>query len=259
MTEEPVLCTEDLWKRFGGVAAVAGVNLSVRRGTVHAIIGPNGAGKTTLFHLLTGFLRPDRGRIQIRGEDVTGLPPYRVVHRRVARTFQITSVFPTATALENVQLARAAMGGYLWRPLTPFRRVEVEEAWEILRQVRLEEQAHRRAGELPHGDRKKLELALALACDPEILLLDEPTSGIPVPERPQLMALVRKVVEARGITTLLIEHDMDVVFSVADRITVLNRGTVIAEGTPGEVRADPEVRRVYLGEETRGSGKPGGR
>jgi len=254
-----VLHTEDLWKRFGGVAAVAGVNLSVREGIVHAIIGPNGAGKTTLFHLLTGFLRPDRGRIWIRGEDVTGLAPHRVVQKRVARTFQITSVFPTATALENVQLACAVLRGHLWRPFVPFRRVEVERAWELLRQVHLEEQAHQRAGELPHGDRKKLELALALACDPEILLLDEPTSGIPVPERPALMALVRKVVEARGITTLLIEHDMDVVFSVADRITVLNRGTVIAEGSPEEVRADPEVRRVYLGEGTQQNGASGAR
>jgi branched-chain amino acid transport system ATP-binding protein len=147
-----------------------------------------------------------------------------------------------------VQLACAVLRGHLWRPFVPFRRVEVERAWELLRQVHLEEQAHQRAGELPHGDRKKLELALALACDPEILLLDEPTSGIPVPERPALMA-----------TTSMSCSMSKVVISVADRITVLNRGTVIAEGSPEEVRADPEVRRVYLGEGTQQNGASGAR
>jgi branched-chain amino acid transport system ATP-binding protein len=245
----PVLETRGLSKSFGGVRAVAGVDLAMPRGEIRALIGPNGAGKTTFFNLLTGQLRADAGRVLLKGEPITGLPPYAVWRRGVSRTFQITATFATLTALENVQVARLSHLGKTYALLERAHRLQTEEARALLEQVGLADQAGRVAAVLPYGDLKKLELAVALANDPEVLLLDEPTAGMAPAERGALMALTQRIARARGLTVLFTEHDMDVVFSIADRIMVLHQGRVIAEGPPATVRADPQVQRVYLGED----------
>jgi len=246
--DDAILRTDRLNRRFGGVHATREVSIAVPRGQIRAIIGPNGAGKTTLFNLLTGFLRPQSGSIYFKGRDVTGLAPHQLCRMGFARTFQIPSVSSGASVLENIQLARVSLRRQLWNVWAPFRRMHADESAELLSLVGLRAQAAARARNLPFGDQKKLELAIALACDPELLLLDEPTAGMPLHERPGLMGLVRSIVRARGLTAVLIEHDMDLVFSVADRITVLHRGAVVVEGTPDEVRGNSEVRKIYLGE-----------
>ncbi len=254
-----ILRTDKLNRQFGGVHAARDVSIAVPPGQIRAIIGPNGAGKSTLFNLLTGYLRPQSGSIYFKGKDVTGMAPHQLCRMGLVRTFQIPNVFSNATVLENIQLARVSLCDELWRP-TRFRHLHVEESEEILSLMGFKEQARVQARNLPFGDHKKLELAIALACDPELLLLDEPTAGMPLHERPALIGLVQSIVRAKGLTTVLIEHDMDLVFSIADRITVLNRGTVVAEGTPDEVRANAEVQRIYLGEGTAaafGGAQPG--
>jgi branched-chain amino acid transport system ATP-binding protein len=246
---EIVLSVEGIRKAFGGVQAVAGVSLALRRGEIRALIGPNGAGKSTLFNILAGQLRPDAGRVTFQGERVTGLAPHRMWRRGVSRTFQITATFATLTVLENVQVARlshARRTFALWRPA---RGLEVEPARALLAQVGLAEHADRPAGALAHGDLKKLELAIALASDPRLLLLDEPSAGMAPAERGALMTLTTAIARARRLTVLFTEHDMDVVFAAADRITVLHQGSVIAEGPPAEIRAHREVQAVYLGED----------
>ena len=249
MSQQPVLETQGLSKAFGGVRAVDGVDLALTRGELRALIGPNGAGKTTCFNMLTGQLRPDRGEVRLNGERVTGLPPHQVSRRGVSRTFQITATFASLTALENVQVARISYRRRAYSLLTPAARLEVAESRRRLAQVGLEEQAARPAAVLAYGDLKKLELAVALANDPTVLLLDEPTAGMAPAERGALMALVERLARERGLTVLFTEHDMDVVFAVADRIMVLHQGRVIADGKPADVRANPEVQRVYLGDE----------
>jgi branched-chain amino acid transport system ATP-binding protein len=244
----PVLETRGLSKSFGGVRAVAGVDLAMPRGEIRALIGPNGAGKTTFFNLLTGQLRADAGRVLLKGEPITGLPPYAVWRRGVSRTFQITATFPSLTALENVQVARLSHLGKTYALLERARGMQAEEAGALLEQVGLGDQAGRVAAVLAYGDLKKLELAVALANDPELLLLDEPTAGMAPAERGALMALTRRIARARALTVLFTEHDMDVVFAIADRIMVLHQGRVIADGPPAAVRADVQVQRVYLGE-----------
>lgn len=245
-----ILRTDNLNLQFGGVHATRNVSIAIPRGQIRAIIGPNGAGKSTLFNLLTGFLRPQSGSIYFRGKDVTGLAPHQLCRMGFARTFQIPSVTSNASVLENIQLARVSIRGELWRLFEPFRCMHVEEARGVLSLVGLAEQASVEARNLPFGDQKKLELAIALACDPELLLLDEPTAGMPLHERPALMGLVQSIVRAKGLTAVLIEHDVDLVFSIADRITVLHRGSVVAEGVPDEIRNNAEVRAIYLGEGT---------
>ncbi|HSB41825.1 MAG TPA: ABC transporter ATP-binding protein [Methylomirabilota bacterium] len=245
----PVLETHGLSKSFGGVRAVASVDLAMPRGEIRALIGPNGAGKTTFFNMLTGQLRADAGRVLFKGERLDGLPPYVVWRRGVSRTFQITATFASLTALENVQVARLSHLGKTYALLERAQRLQTAEAAALLEQVGLAEQAGRIAGVLAYGDLKKLELAVALANDPELLLLDEPTAGMAPAERGALMALTRRIARARGLTVLFTEHDMDVVFAIADRIMVLHQGRVIAEGAPATVRADPQVQRVYLGED----------
>jgi branched-chain amino acid transport system ATP-binding protein len=245
----PVLETRGLSKSFGGVRAVADVDLAMPRGEIRALIGPNGAGKTTFFNMLTGQLRADAGRVLFKGERLDGLPPYAVCRRGVSRTFQITATFGSLTALENVQVARLAHLGKTYALLPRAQRLQIEESRALLEQVGLADQAGRVAGVLAYGDLKKLELAVALANDPELLLLDEPTAGMAPAERGALMALTRRIARARGLTVLFTEHDMDVVFAVADRIMVLHQGRVIADGAPSAVRADAQVQRVYLGED----------
>ena len=244
----PVLETRGLTKSFGGVQAVAGVDLRMPRGEIRALIGPNGAGKTTFFNMLTGQLPADAGEVRFKGERLSGLPPYAVWRRGVSRTFQITATFLTLTSLENVQVALQSHQRKTYALLARAAAIEREAAAALLAQVGLEAQAERPAGVLAYGDLKKLELAVALANRPEVLLLDEPTAGMAPAERGQLMALTRSIARERELTVLFTEHDMDVVFAIADRIMVLHQGRVIAEGPPDEVRGDAQVQRVYLGE-----------
>jgi len=246
---DPVLETRGLSKWFGGVRAVDAVDLALPRGEIRALIGPNGAGKTTLFNMLTGQLRPDAGEVRLRGSRLTGLPPHAVWRRGVSRTFQITATFASLTALEHVQVARLSHRRRTYSLFRPAAGLEAEAARGLLHQVALAEQAARPAAVLAYGDLKKLELAVALANDPEVLLLDEPTAGMAPGERGALMALVARLARERALTVLFTEHDMDAVFAVADTIMVLHQGRVIASGAPAEVRADALVQRVYLGEE----------
>jgi branched-chain amino acid transport system ATP-binding protein len=244
----PVLETRGLSKAFGGVQAVGAVDLVMPRGEIRALIGPNGAGKTTLFNMLTGQLQADAGEVRFKGELLSGLSPHAVWRRGVSRTFQITATFSSLTVLENVQVALQSHRHRTYAFLSRASRLEAAAARALLARVGLEGEAGRPAGVLAYGDLKKLELAMALANDPEVLLLDEPTAGMAPAERGALMALTEQIARERSLTVLFTEHDMDVVFSVADRIMVLHQGRVIADGRPPEVRADEQVQRVYLGE-----------
>jgi branched-chain amino acid transport system ATP-binding protein len=235
-------------KSFGGVHAVDGVSFALAQGEIRALIGPNGAGKSTFFDILTGQLRADGGRVLYRGERISGLPPPAIWRKGVSRTFQITATFATLSVLENVQVARLSHAGRRFSLLAPARALEVDRSRALLAQVGLADHAGRPAGVLAYGDLKKLELAIALAHDPALLLLDEPTAGMARAERGVLMALIVSIARQRDLTVLFTEHDMDVVFAVAERIMVLHQGRLIADGTPAEVRAHPEVQAVYLGE-----------
>lgn len=243
-----VLRAKAVTKSFGGFQALHGVDLGISAGEFRAIIGPNGAGKSTLFNILTGVLKPTNGRVEIEGDDVTGLPSYRLARRGVARTFQITCVFPEMSAFENVQVALFSVVGESWRPWAPARSVERERAHELLELVGLGSLSDRQAGSLSHGDQKRLELAIALAGRPRLLLLDEPTAGMTAQERLQSIRLVHRLAKQLGLTVVFTEHDMAVVFEVATHISVLNQGRILAEGSPTEVRANPEVQQVYLGD-----------
>ena len=245
---EPILRVESLAKRFGGLEALGGVDLCVARGEFRAIIGPNGAGKSTFFNTMTGLLRPDAGRVFFEGREVTGEPPHRLVRRGVARTFQITSVFHDLTALENLQIALLAHARRAWSVWPKARTLHTGRAGELLALVGLRGTEKRVAGTLAHGDQKRLELAIALAAEPRLLLLDEPTAGMAAQERLESIRLVHRVAGELGVSCVFTEHDMAVVFAVATRITVMHQGRVLAEGTPQEVRARREVQQVYLGE-----------
>ena len=248
MTDE-ILATSKLSRRFGGVHAVRDVTLTVPRGQLRAIIGPNGAGKTTLFNLLTGQLPCHSGRIFFKGKDVTGLPPHYLCRHGLGRTFQINSIFGNATVLENVQLALLAHQGKTWNLFASAKRLLVREAEELFELLGLANQAGKLGSALAYGDRRRLEVALALACQPELLLLDEPTSGMSLSEKPEMVKLIRNIAREQGVTAVLIEHDMDVVFSMADWITVMHQGTILADGTPREIQANHRVQEVYLGED----------
>jgi branched-chain amino acid transport system ATP-binding protein len=243
-----VLETVGLRKHFGGVLAVNGVDLAVPAGDVRAIIGPNGAGKTTFFNLVTGDIAHDSGRIYLSGEEVSGLPPHRLCRRGLGRTFQITSIFRRLTALENVQTALLSHHRRHYRLFSPARRQYRDDAMALLDRVGLREQAEKPSGILSHGDQRRLEMAIALAGDPRVLLLDEPTAGMAPRERHELMGLVARIAADTGLTVVFTEHDMDVVFATAKRITVLHQGAILAEGAPAEVRANADVQRVYLGQ-----------
>ena len=242
-----ILRTCGLGKRFGGVRAVNGVDLSIPYGDVRAIIGPNGAGKTTLFNLISGDLSYDTGEIYFGGEVVNGLPPHLLCRRGMGRTFQITSVFRRLTALENVQTALLTHHRRHFNFVARARRLYRAEALELLQRVGLHDQAGKPSGMLAHGDQRRLELAIALASAPRLLLLDEPTAGMAPRERHEIMALVGRLAADTGLTVIFTEHDMDVVFAVAQRITVLHQGTVLADDVPAAVRSNTEVQRVYLG------------
>ncbi len=243
---------EGLVRDFGELRALNGVTLSVGRGERRAVIGPNGAGKTTLFHVISGELAPTRGRVRLAGADVTGLPPHRIARLGLARSFQRTNVLPELTAFENVRLACQARlgGGWGWFRPAESLRAAVDEAWRTLEQVGLAASATAVAATLSYGAQRRLDLAIALAAEPQVLLLDEPTGGLSPEETAELLALIAAIPRSR--TLLLIEHDMDIVFAVADRITVLQYGEVIAEGTPAEVRADARVQSAYFGKHAAG-------
>jgi ABC-type branched-subunit amino acid transport system ATPase component len=236
-----------LEKTFGGVVAVSGVSLEVAPGERRAIIGPNGAGKTTLFNCLTGALRPTAGRVALFGRDVTDMAEHRRVALGVGRTYQITNVFPALTALENVLLARNGTTAAKWRMHRPVERdgAARRQALAALEGMGLVERAGVPARLLSYGERRQLELALALVSRPRVLLLDEPAAGLAPAERRRMADAIAGV--DRAVTVVLIDHDMEVVFGLADRVTVLHRGRVIAEGTPDRIQADPQVREVYLG------------
>ena len=239
----------DLRKSFGGVAAVAGVSFSLAAGEMLALIGPNGAGKSTCFNMVGGQLRPDGGTVRLGGQDITGIAPRMACRLGVGRTFQVTASFASMTVRENVQMALLAHHRHVWRFWRAADSHAVAEADALLARVGMEDQAARQAGVLAYGDLKRLELAVALAAAPRLLLMDEPTAGMAPAERAALMALARDIATQQGVAVLFTEHDMDVVFATADRILVLDRGRLIAEGPPAAVRADARVRAVYLGEQ----------
>jgi branched-chain amino acid transport system ATP-binding protein len=239
---------QDLRKSFGGFTAVDGVSLAVARGQIAAVIGPNGAGKSTLFNLVTGHLRPSEGRIVLEGRDITGAPPHRICRMGMGRSFQRTNIFPLLTVFENVQaayIAHRGRGRNFWARSAALYRDDTEA---LLASIGLLDKADAKAGALSHGNQKQVELGIALACDPDILLLDEPTAGMSAGETHETIRLLQRIAAERGLTLLFTEHDMEVVFSIAEKIAVLHQGRVIAEGTPAEVQRDAEVRRVYLGE-----------
>jgi branched-chain amino acid transport system ATP-binding protein len=243
----PVLEARGLAKAFGGVKAVDGVSFEVEAGRLVALIGPNGAGKTTCFNLLNGQLRPDAGRVVLSGRDITGLAPRTVWALGVGRTFQITATFSSMTVRENVQLALLSHHGKAWNIFGRARDVFTEEADALLGQVSIASQAERACGVLAYGDLKRVELAVALANAPKLLLMDEPTAGMSPSERIALMELTARIAREQSIAVLFTEHDMDVVFAHADRIIVLDRGRLIADGRAEDVRANPAVQAVYLG------------
>ena len=242
---EPILAAAAVGVRFGDFCALSDVKLEVAPGTLHAVIGPNGAGKTTLFNVLTGRLAPTEGRVWLSGRDVTRLPAHRRVHLGMARSFQVTNIFPDLTVGENWRLAdRAVRGCEPWVFWRGERRAAAREA-EALEEVGLVPQAHLRAGDLSHGAQRALEISMALAADPRILLLDEPLAGMGIDDIHRTKELIRALVPAR--TVVLIEHNMRVVLDISDRITVLAQGRPIAEGDPAAIRADARVRDAYLG------------
>jgi branched-chain amino acid transport system ATP-binding protein len=243
-----ILETKSLSKSFGALTAVNGVSLGVEAGSLHSIIGPNGAGKTTLFNLLTGTFAPTSGKIIFDQKDITGTPAHRVAHLGLARSFQRTNVFPALSLLDNVWIAAFATGrswkGLLYKNTNRYPEA-TERARQALADVGLAEKAAAAAREISHGEQRQLELAIALAAAPRVLLLDEPAAGLSPDETRRMVSLVRGL---KGrYTIVLIEHKMDIIMSVSDRISVMHFGSLIAEGTPGEIQRNPEVRRAYLG------------
>ncbi|MEE9150191.1 MAG: ABC transporter ATP-binding protein [Candidatus Tectomicrobia bacterium] len=243
-----LLRVEKVTKSFEGFLAVKEVDLSVESGQVACIIGPNGAGKSTLFNLITGHLRPTRGRVYFHDRDITGLAPHKICQMGIGRSFQRTNIFPRLSVFDNVQVAVLSHVKKTLNFFTPAKQLVQQETYALLDDVGLADEARSISGTLSYGFQKQLELGIALASEPEILLLDEPTAGMSPQETSSTIALIGKIARDRGLTLLFTEHDMDVVFSIAEKITVLHQGEVLAEDKPDKVRSNPEVQRVYLGE-----------
>ena len=243
-----ILGVEKVRTSFDGFVAINGVSFSLRKGQICSIIGPNGAGKTTLFNLITGHLPIDEGKLIFKDQDITNRRPYQICRLGIGRSFQRTNIFPRLTVYQNIQAAVLVHRGRsftFFRPVDSFFQKETEE---ILGRVGLKEYAETVSGSLSYGFQKQLELGIALASEPELLLLDEPTAGMSAQETHQTMELIGKITREKGLTLLFTEHDMEVVFSISQRIMVLHQGRLIAGGTPEEVRRSPEVQKVYLGE-----------
>lgn len=249
MDSQIIFETHDLRREFGALVAVDNVSIKVRENSLHAIIGPNGAGKTTFFNLLSGNIEPTSGKVIFKGKDITRQPVHRTIHFGIGRSFQITNIFPSLTIFENVRLAAQALGQdnfKFWRASSFFKNYE-ERAWEVIETVGLKDRAHNLAKTLPHGDQRKLELGMILAPDSDVLLLDEPTAGMAAEQVPELIALIQSIQQKGNKTVMLVEHNMNVVMSVSDQITVMHQGRVLAEGTPSEIAANEDVQTAYLG------------
>jgi branched-chain amino acid transport system ATP-binding protein len=245
-----ILELESVHKSFGGLHVTQNVSFAVMPGEISAIIGPNGAGKTTLFNQITGHLQPNSGRILLKGRDVVGQSPQKIVAQGIGRAFQIASLFPDETVLDNVKVAclsKLDQTRRFWRPVQAFRQA-TDRAYSILKDLGLEKQADRLAFELAHGDQKLLDIGIALVLEPQLLLLDEPTAGMSPEERQRTRELIKKLWKAYDLTLVFIEHDMDMVFGIAQKVRVLQLGALLAEGTPDEIRNNKEVVTAYLGE-----------
>ncbi len=244
-----ILETHSLRREFGALVAVDDVSVQIEAGTLHSIIGPNGAGKTTFFNLVSGTLKPTSGRVFHKGEDITHHPVHQTIHSGIGRSFQITNIFPFLTVFENVRLAAQATGKHsfrFWKQASSFTEY-TERAAEVIEEVGLTSEALKPASLLPHGDQRKLELAMILAPDPEVLMLDEPTAGMASEQVPELMQLISRIQEKGDKTVVLVEHNMNVVMSASDLITVMHQGAVLAEGTPAEISSNETVQTAYLG------------
>lgn len=244
-----MLKVESLNKSFGDFTAVADANLTVDKGQLVAVIGPNGAGKTTLFNLITGQLHPDAGQVVFNGQDICRLPPYQICRKGIARSFQIANIYPRLTVFRNVQVAVFSQRKMSRRLFYPANRIAVKETEQILKHVGLQDKADHIAGSLSHGDKRVLEIAIALGNDPELLILDEPTAGMSPEETRATMALIKHLAESRGLTFLFCEHDMKLVFDIAESIMVMQNGKTIIQDSPVEVRANQQVQEAYLGRE----------
>jgi len=244
-----ILDIKNLEKKFGGLQVILGVTLAPEPGERHAVIGPNGAGKSTLFNLITGKYKPTAGEIRFKGQDITGMPPHKIARMGLNRSFQITNIFKNMTVFENIRNAVLSRNRIRYNVVSRLSKMNGirEEAEDILLRIGLVDKKDEISGELAHGHKRALELGLALAMDPDLILLDEPTAGMPTEETMQMVKLIEK--NTAGKTLIIVEHDMDVVFSIADRITVLYYGTILASGTPDQIRNDQRVKDAYLGEE----------
>ena len=249
MDSEIIFETKNLTKQFGALVAVDDVSMQVRKNSLHAIIGPNGAGKTTFFNLLSGNIEPTSGKVIFKGRDITHQPVHRTIHYGIGRSFQITNIFPNLTVFENIRLAAQALGRdnfKFWQSASRYKEYETRTL-EVIEKVGLKDRTQTLARTLPHGDQRKLELGIILAPDPEVLLLDEPTAGMAAEQVPELIALIQGIQKAGNKTVMLVEHNMNVVMSVSDTITVMHLGKVLAEGSPSEIAANKEVQTAYLG------------
>ena len=249
MEQDVILWTEGLTKDFDGLRAVDNVSIKIERGICKGLIGPNGAGKTTLFNLLTGFLKPTSGRIFFEGKDITNLPPYKRARLGIGRSFQVTNIFQRLPVIENVRLAVQALDPRSLNPLV--HKEDVKESWEraieLLWEVGLADKMYVPAGLLTISDQRKLEVAMALAGRPKLLLLDEPTAGVSMEDVPDVLNVIRRVKEKGETTILLVEHKIDVVMDLCDKVMVMHKGSIIAEGTPEEISANEQVQEIYLG------------
>lgn len=248
-----LLETRGLTRRYGAFTAVNDVDLEIAEGSIHAVIGPNGAGKTTLFRLLTGLVRPTAGTVRFAGEDITGARPHTLARRGLVQSFQLTTIFPRLTVLESVQAAVIARRRRCYDMYSWFHRNDVAEARSVLAKVGLAALADTEARTLSHGDQRALDVALALAVRPKLLLLDEPTAGMSTVETQQTIALITDLARSEGLTVLFSEHDMDMVFGISETISVLHQGRVIAHGPADSVRADDAVMAIYLGGSVEGT------
>ena len=242
-----MLQVEAVDKYFDGFKAVDGASLTVEKGELVAVIGPNGAGKTTLFNLVTGQLKPDEGRIIFKGEDIAGLPSHQICKKGIGRSFQVVNVFPRLTVFENVQVAVLSRQGRSTNLFSLARNLAIKETTDILESVGLSDKSGSISGSLSHGDQKILEMAMALGSEPELLILDEPTAGMSPEETLATMDLIKRLASNQGLTILFCEHDIDVVFSIAQKIMVMHQGRTLVQGKPDEVRSNKEVQDAYLG------------